>query len=396
MDFFQYRGASLFGEDIDLRQLADEFGTPCYVYSRAILERHWRAFDHAFGSQPHLICYAVKANSNIAVLDVLARLGSGFDIVSGGELQRVVQALSAGIGCFNVESADELELLQSTARDLNRIASVSIRVNPDVDPDTHPYISTGLRESKFGVPIDAAAELYQRIDTMSHLEVHGVDCHIGSQLTSLGPYLDAVTRVLTLVDELAALGIKISSFNVGGGLGIRYHKERPPEPKELIDALLAQVQGRDFTMHVEPGRAIAGNAGILLTRVQFLKHSEARNFAIVDAAMNDLIRPALYDGWHEIVPVQIDNRASAVAKTYDVVGPVCESADFLGKKRSLKVAIGDLLAVRSAGAYSFAMSSNYNSRPRACEIMVDGDRAHVVRRRESVSALFASESLLPA
>jgi diaminopimelate decarboxylase len=417
MDFFQYRGASLFGEDIDLRQLADEFGTPCYVYSRATLERHWRAFDHAFGSQPHLICYAVKANSNIAVLDVLARLGSGFDIVSGGELQRVlraggepakvifsgvgkqrdeiVQALSAGIGCFNVESADELELLQSTARDLNRIASVSIRVNPDVDPDTHPYIATGLRESKFGVLIDVAAELYQRIDTMSHLEVHGVDCHIGSQLTSLGPYIDAVTRVLTLVDELAALGIKISSFNVGGGLGIRYHKERPPEPKELIDALLAQVQGRDFTMNVEPGRAIAGNAGILLTRVQFLKHSEARNFAIVDAAMNDLIRPALYDGWHEIVPVQIDNRASAVAKTYDVVGPVCESADFLGKQRSLKVAIGDLLAVRSAGAYSFAMSSNYNSRPRACEIMVDGDRAHVVRRRESVSALFASESLLP-
>ena len=417
MDHFQYRGSSLFAEDVDLEHLAKEFGTPCYVYSRATLERHWKAFDSAFGTQPHLICYAVKANSNVAVLDTLARLGSGFDIVSAGELQRVlraggepsriifsgvgkqrdeiVQAINAGIGCFNIESADELELLQATARDIDRVVPVSIRVNPDVDPHTHPYISTGLRESKFGVPIDDAAKLYQRIESISHLKVHGVDCHIGSQLTCLGPYLDAITRVLSLVDELNELGIQISSFNAGGGLGIRYHEEQPPEPKALIKALIEKVEGRGLTVQVEPGRAIAGNAGILLTRVQFLKHNDVRNFAVVDAAMNDLIRPALYDGWHEIVPVDAAANGRGDRKLYDVVGPVCESADFLGKQRPLDIGIGDLLAVRSAGAYSFVMSSNYNSRPRACEIMVDGDRTHVVRKRECTTDLFANESLLP-
>ena len=418
MDHFRYRGDALFAEEVDLAQLAVQQGTPCYVYSRATLERHWRAFDQAFDLQPHIICYAVKANSNLGVLDVLARLGSGFDIVSGGELERVLavggepekiifsgvgkrrseiaQALQVGIGCFNVESTAELKLLEETARDLNKVAPVSIRVNPDVNPQTHPYISTGLRESKFGVPIAQAVDLYQTVADAPHLRVHGVDCHIGSQVTSLGPYEDAIRRVLALVDELAARRIEITSFNAGGGLGIRYQDEQPPEPKALVDCLTKLIDGRNFTVLLEPGRAIAGNAGILLTRVQFLKHTEARNFAVVDAAMNDLIRPALYESWHDIIPVLVRSGVDTEACVYDVVGPVCESADFLGKGRSLTVEMGDLLAVRSAGAYSFVMSSNYNSRPRASEIMVDGSQTHLVRRRECTADLFAHEARLPA
>ena len=417
MDFFNYRGRTLFAEDVNLLELADEHGTPCYVYSRATLERHWRAFDDAFGDYPHLICYAVKANSNLAVLNVLARLGSGFDIVSVGELERVLKAggraeqivfsgvgkrvdelersLEVDIGCFNVESAGELELLQSVARRMGKTAPVSIRVNPDVDPDTHPYISTGLRDNKFGVPIDEAVELYRRAHSASHLQVHGVDCHIGSQITSLSPYMDAVDRVLRLVEELATQEIHIRYFNAGGGLGIRYRDEDPPPPQALVQSLVERVQSHQLVLHLEPGRAVAGNAGLLLTRVQYLKHNEDKSFAVVDAAMNDLIRPALYEGWHQIVPVEQPTEADGKACSYDVVGPVCESSDFLGKQRELTLVGGELLAVRTAGAYSFVMSSNYNGRPRAPEIMVDGDQVHVVRERERVADLFASESLLP-
>ena len=414
MDYFNYKNERLWAEDVDISEYINEWGTPCYVYSRATIERHWKAFDSALGDWPHLVCYAVKANSNLAVLNVLAKLGSGFDIVSSGELQRVLaaggsadkivfsgvgktaeemaQALDVDIRCFNVESQAELYLLEQVAADKNRLAPVSLRVNPDVDAKTHPYISTGLKDNKFGIAIDAALDVYQYIDASKHLKVEGVDCHIGSQLTEVAPFVDALDRVLALVDRLAENNIVLHHLDLGGGLGIRYQNENPPLPEEQMAAILQRLDGRDFEILIEPGRAIVGNAGILLTRVQYLKHNEDKNFAVVDAAMNDLMRPALYGAWQAIEPVV--KNATAATKVYDVVGPICETGDFLGKERELAIAQEDLLAVRSAGAYGFTMSSNYNSRPRVAEIMVDGDKYQIVRQRETVEQLFASESIL--
>ena len=414
MDYFNYKEGSLWAEDVDITANIDKWGTPCYVYSRATIERHWQAFDNALGEQPHLICYAVKANSNLAVLNVLAKLGSGFDIVSAGELERVlraggradkivfsgvgktaeemVSALDAGIRCFNVESQAELYLLEQVAKKKGIQAPVSLRVNPDVDAKTHPYISTGLKDNKFGIAIGDVAEVYQYIMDSAHLSVQGVDCHIGSQLTEVAPFVDALDRVLALVDLLAAKNIKLHHLDLGGGLGIRYQDENPPLPEEQMAAVLQRLKGREFEILIEPGRAIVGNAGILLTRVLYLKHNEDKNFAVVDAAMNDLMRPALYQAWHTIE--QVKQKTHAQTKTYDVVGPICETGDFLGKKRELAIEQGDLLAVRSAGAYGFTMSSNYNSRPRIAEIMVDGDKHQLIRQRETIEQLFANESLL--
>ena len=418
MDHFNYRGDRLFAEDVALADIAERFGTPCYVYSRATLERHWHAFDRAFASRPHLIGFAVKANSNLAVLNVLARLGSGFDIVSVGELERVLAAggdprrvIFSGVGkrvdeirraievdirCFNVESEPELERIASVAAELDRRAPVSLRVNPDVDARSHPYISTGLRENKFGIDIHAAEAVYQRAAAMPHLDVVGIDCHIGSQLTELAPFLDALDRVLALADRLRAQGIDIAHLDLGGGLGIRYTDERPPEPATYAQALGERLGERPYEIILEPGRAIAGNAGVLLTRVEYLKPTATHRFAIVDAAMNDLLRPALYQAVQEIVPVQRsdDGETPIDRQAWDIVGPVCETGDFLGKGRQLALAAGDLLAVRSSGAYGFTMSSNYNSRPRAAEVMVDGSDAHLVRRRESLADLFAGEMIL--
>ena len=414
MDFFDYKDGRLWVEDVDISAHIEQWGSPCYVYSRATLERHWHAFDSALGSQPHLVCYAVKANSNLAVLNVLARLGSGFDIVSLGELERVLRAggsadkivfsgvgktaqemaraLDVGIRCFNVESQAELLLLEQIAAEKNMQAPVSLRVNPDVDAKTHPYISTGLKDNKFGIAIDEALEVYQQIADSAHLNVEGVDCHIGSQLTEVEPFVDALDRVLSLVDRLAEKNIQLHHLDLGGGLGIRYQDEQPPLPEELMRAIRQRLQGREFEILIEPGRAIAGNAGILLTRVQYLKYTEDKNFAIIDAAMNDLMRPALYQAWQKIVPVIESARAET--RSYDVVGPICETGDFLGKDRSLAIEQGDLLAVMSAGAYGFSMSSNYNSRPRVAEIMVDGDSYQVVGQREEIEQLFANESIL--
>lgn len=416
MDHFEYRNGELYAEDVPVRDLAARFGTPLYVYSRATLERHYRAFDSAFGAHPHRICFAVKANSNIAVLNVLARLGAGFDIVSGGELERVLaaggdpakvvfsglgkqeaeirRALTLGIACFNVESDAELDRISAVAAAMGKKAPVSLRVNPDVDAQTHPYISTGLKENKFGVDIAAARAIYRRAAQLPGIDIVGVDCHIGSQLTSTTPFLDALDRVLALVDELAADGIVVRHLDLGGGLGVRYRNETPPEPAEYIAQVLAKTGSRPLPIWMEPGRAICANAGIFVTRVEFLKNNGHKHFAIIDGAMNDLIRPALYGAWQEIVAVQPRHDHTPV-QAYDVVGPVCETGDFLGKERELALAPGDLLAVRSAGAYGFVMSSNYNTRGRAAEIMVDGDQAHVVRRRETVPELFALESLLP-
>lgn len=413
MDHFQYRDGQLFAEDIALSDLAERFGTPLYVYSRATLERHFRAFDDAFGDHPHQVCYAVKANSNIAVLNVLARLGAGFDIVSGGELARVLRAggepgkivfsgvgktaeemaaaLAVGIHCFNVESAAELELLNMVAGEQDKVAPVSIRVNPDVDAQTHPYISTGLKDNKFGVDIEDAPALYQRAADLPHLKVLGVDCHIGSQLTSLGPFEDALTRVLALVEKLSHRGIHIRHLDLGGGLGVRYRDETPPEPEEYIRALLRHIPG-NMPVHIEPGRAIAANAGVFLTRVLYLKPTPHKNFAIIDGAMNDLIRPSLYSAWQDIVPVLPHD---ADCREWDIVGPVCETGDFLGKQRALALEAGDLLAVRSAGAYGFSMASNYNSRNRPAEVIVDGDQAFLVRQRETIDEQLRLESLLP-
>ncbi|MEJ2382340.1 MAG: diaminopimelate decarboxylase [Gammaproteobacteria bacterium] len=415
MDHFQYRNGTLHAEQADLHEVARRFGTPCYVYSRATIERHWHAFDHAFGTQPHLVCYAVKANSNLAVLGVLADLGSGFDIVSGGELERVLRAggdpakvvfsgvgktaaemrraLEAGIRCFNVESEPELERLDQIAAALGVRAPVSLRVNPDVDAKTHPYISTGLKQNKFGIDITRAEAVYAMADALEHIQVRGVDCHIGSQLTSLAPFVDALDRVLELVDRLAGRGIAVRHLDIGGGLGIRYRDEAPPEPAAYAEAMHERLQERGLEVLLEPGRAIAGNAGVLLTRVEYLKSTTEHNFAIVDAAMNDLLRPALYDAWQEIVPVR--EGAETPARTYDIVGPVCETGDFLGKDRRLALRPGDLLAVRSAGAYGFSMSSNYNSRPRAAEVLVDGAESHLVRERETLEQMMAGESRLP-
>jgi diaminopimelate decarboxylase len=414
MNFFDYKDGRLWAEDVDISAHINEWGSPCYVYSRATLERHWRAFDSALGAQPHLVCYAVKANSNLAVLNVLAKLGSGFDIVSLGELERVLQAggsagkivfsgvgktaeemrraLDVGIRCFNVESQEELLLLEQVAAEKGVKAPVSLRVNPDVDAKTHPYISTGLKDNKFGIAIDDALDVYRQIAVSEHLKVEGVDCHIGSQLTEVKPFVDALDRVLALVDRLAVHEIHLRHLDLGGGLGIRYKDEQPPLPEEQMAAILQRLQGRNFEILIEPGRAIAGNAGILLTRVQYLKHNEDKNFAIVDAAMNDLMRPALYQAWQAIVPVVESSTAST--KIYDVVGPICETGDFLGKDRALAIEQGDLLAVLSAGAYGFSMSSNYNSRPRVAEVMVDGNQHQVVRQRETIEQLFSDESIL--
>jgi diaminopimelate decarboxylase len=415
MDHFQYRDGELHVEDVPLREIAADYGTPCYVYSRATLERHWHAFDDAFDAHPHLVCFAVKANSNLAVLNVLARLGSGFDIVSVGELERVLaaggdpgrilfsgvgkqahemrRALEVGIRCFNVESAAELERLDAVAAELGTTAPVALRVNPDVDAQTHPYISTGLRENKFGVAIDEAPALYRRAQDLPHIRVSGVDCHIGSQLTQLGPFLDALDRVLLLVERLGADGIALDHLDLGGGLGVRYRDETPPEPADYAAALLEKLGGSPFEVFIEPGRAIAANAGVLLTRVEYIKHSEAKNFAVVDAAMNDLIRPSLYQAWQSIVTVE--EAPAGTPGVYDLVGPICETGDFLGKQRELTLREGSLLAVRSAGAYGFTMASNYNTRARAAELMVDGTQVHLARRRETLAELFAGEAILP-
>ncbi|AFL74331.1 diaminopimelate decarboxylase [Thiocystis violascens] len=415
MDHFNERDGVLHAEDIPLTTIAERFGTPCYVYSRATLERHWRAFDRAFREHPHLICFAVKANSNLAVLNVLARLGSGFDIVSVGELERVLaaggdpgkvifsgvgkradeirRALEVGIRCFNVESESELLRLDRLAGELGCKAPVSLRVNPDVDARTHPYIATGLKDNKFGIDIQSAEAVYLRAAALPNLRIVGIDCHIGSQLTDLAPFIDALGRVIALADRLAQSGIILEHLDLGGGLGIRYREEHPPEPAAYAAALSYQLASRPYEVILEPGRAIAGNAGILLTRVEYLKHGEHRHFAILDAAMNDLLRPALYQANQDIVPVV--RATDADPARYDLVGPVCETADFLGKERTLALREDDLLAVRGSGAYGFTMSSNYNSRPRVAEVMVDGDRATLVRERETVASLFAGESVLP-
>lgn len=414
MDYFNYQDSRLFAENVAVEDISKMHGTPCYVYSRATLERHWRAFDSALSGYEHLVCFAVKANSNLAVLNVLARLGSGFDIVSGGELERVLaaggeaskivfsgvgktgteitRALEVGIRCFNVESEDELVLLNDLAGKLNVKAPVSIRVNPDVDAKTHPYISTGLKENKFGIDISLAAEVYARASKMPNLKIEGVDCHIGSQLTETRPFIDALERVLLLIDQLAEDGIEIHHLDLGGGLGIQYRDETPPLPEEYTKALVEKLAGRNLKILIEPGRAIAGNAGILVTQVEFLKNNDEKHFAIVDAAMNDLMRPALYGAWQEIIPV---NKKEGTSQSYDIVGPICETGDFLGKDRELVIEAGDLLAVRSAGAYCFTMSSNYNTRPRVAELMVDGDKVHVVRERETIKSLFVNEQVLP-
>jgi diaminopimelate decarboxylase len=414
MDYFEYRGDTLFAEEVNVTDIALEHGTPCFIYSRATLERHLRAYQTCLGEAPQMICFAVKANSNLAVLNVLARLGAGFDIVSGGELERVIaaggdpgkvifsglgksemeieQALKAGIFCFNVESAPELTRIDAVASRLNLQAKISVRVNPDVDAGTHPYISTGLKDNKFGLASAQALEVYRQAATLGGIEVVGIDCHIGSQLTSLAPFLDAVDHLLVLVDRLHSENIHLRHLDIGGGLGVSYGQEQPPQPADLIAAVNSLLADRKMTLIVEPGRSIAANAGIFVTRVEYIKCSEHKNFAIVDGAMNDLLRPALYNAWQEIIPV---TRGSGASATYDVVGPICESADFLGKDRKLQLTGGELLAVRSAGAYGFVMSSNYNSRPRAPEIMVDGSNVHLVRRRESLGDQLEMESCLP-
>lgn len=414
MDYFSYQNNSLFAEDCDVAKLAKTHGTPLYIYSRATLERHWHAFNNAVADHPHLICYAVKANSNLAVLNVLARLGSGFDIVSGGELSRVLQAggdpkkvvfsgvgktvaemeqaLNIGIYCFNVESSAELEQLNEVASRLGKVAPVSLRINPDVDAGTHPYISTGLKENKFGIAMEEAEVVFARAAELAHLHVKGVDCHIGSQLTEIKPFLDAMDRMLALIDRLGEQGIQIEHFDVGGGLGVTYNSETPPHPDAYAAALLERLNGRKLKLIFEPGRAIAANAGIFVTQVLYLKENSDKRFAIVDGAMNDLIRPSLYSAWQNIILVQ-QNDAPTFA--YDIVGPVCETGDFLGKDRQLAVKSGDLLAIRSSGAYGFAMASNYNSRPRVAEIMVDGGNDFVVRQRETLEQLWQGEHLLP-
>ncbi|TCT24078.1 diaminopimelate decarboxylase [Thiobaca trueperi] len=415
MDHFNERDGVLHAEDVPLTEIAERFGTPCYVYSRATLERHWRAFDRAFRDHPHLICFAVKANSNLAVLNVLARLGSGFDIVSVGELERVLaaggdpgkvifsgvgkredeirRALEVGIRCFNVESESELIRLDRIAGELGVIAPISLRVNPDVDAQTHPYISTGLRENKFGIDIQSAEAVYVQAAALPNLRITGIDCHIGSQLTDLAPFIDALGRVLALADRLEQAGIAIGHLDLGGGLGIRYRDEHPPEPAAYAAAMSYLLANRPHEIILEPGRAIAGNAGILLTRVDTLKHNDRHHFAILDAAMNDLLRPALYQAKQDVV--RVVHETDAEPARYDLVGPICETGDFLGKDRTLALSEGDLLAVRGSGAYGFTMSSNYNSRPRVAEVMVDGDQAYRVRERETVASLFEGESLLP-
>ena len=414
MDFFQYKNEQLYVEDLPVKQLAEEFGTPLYIYSRATLERHWHAFDSALGEHPHLICYAVKANSNIGILNVMAKLGSGFDIVSQGELERVLaaggeaskvvfsgvaksrseimRALEVGIRCFNVESIAELYHINQIAGEMGKVAPISLRVNPDVDAHTHPYISTGLKENKFGVSVDEAREVYKLAATLPHVKITGMDCHIGSQLTELQPFLDATDRLIRLMEQLKEDGITLKHLDLGGGLGVTYTDETPPHPSDYATALLNKLKDyEDLEIILEPGRAIAANAGILVAKVQYLKSNESRNFAITDTGMNDMIRPALYEAYMNII--EIDRTLGREKAIYDVVGPVCETSDFLGKQRELAIAEGDYIAQRSAGAYGASMSSNYNSRPRTAEVLVDGDKAHLIRRRENLSELWALESI---
>ena len=414
MDFFQYKNEQLYVEDLPVKQLAEEFGTPLYIYSRATLERHWHAFDSALGKHPHLICYAVKANSNIGILNVMAKLGSGFDIVSQGELERVLaaggeaskivfsgvaksrteimRALEVGIRCFNVESVAELHHINQIAGEMGKVAPISLRVNPDVDAHTHPYISTGLKENKFGVSVDEAREVYKLAATLPHVKITGMDCHIGSQLTELQPFLDATDRLIRLMEQLKEDGITLKHLDLGGGLGVTYTDETPPHPSDYATALLNKLKDyEDLEIILEPGRAIAANAGILVAKVQYLKSNESRNFAITDTGMNDMIRPALYEAYMNII--EIDRTLGREKAIYDVVGPVCETSDFLGKQRELAIAEGDYIAQRSAGAYGASMSSNYNSRPRTAEVLVDGDKAHLIRRRENLSELWALESI---
>lgn len=414
MDYFNYKGDSLLAEAIPVADIAQKYGTPCFIYSRATLERHYGVYQEALKGCPHLICFAVKANSNLAVINVLARLGAGFDIVSGGELERVIaaggdtskvifsglgkteaeieRALQLGIYCFNIESGAELDRIDRIAQRLGKKAPISVRVNPDVNTDTHPYISTGQKENKFGISYEQAIDIYRRAAILEGIKILGIDCHIGSQLTSVEPFLDATDRLLILTDRLANEGILLTHFDVGGGLGVTYGEEEPPHPSELIAMIRSRFANREMTLLIEPGRTISANAGIFVTKVEYLKQTNHKNFAIIDGAMNDLLRPALYGAWQEIIPV---NRRQGDGITYDVVGPVCESSDFLGKERVLCIKAGDLLAVRSAGAYGFAMSSNYNTRPRSAEIMVDHDKSYLVRPRETITELFAGESCLP-
>ena len=414
MDFFQYKNEQLYVEDLPVKQLAEEFGTPLYIYSRATLERHWHAFDSALGKHPHLICYAVKANSNIGILNVMAKLGSGFDIVSQGELERVLaaggeaskvvfsgvaksraeimRALEVGIRCFNVESVAELHHINQIAGEMGKVAPISLRVNPDVDAHTHPYISTGLKENKFGVSVDEAREVYKLAATLPHVKITGMDCHIGSQLTELQPFLDATDRLIRLMEQLKEDGITLKHLDLGGGLGVTYTNETPPHPSDYATALLNKLKNyEDLEIILEPGRAITANAGILVAKVQYLKSNESRNFAITDTGMNDMIRPALDEAYMNIIEIDLTlGREKAI---YDVVGPVCETSDFLGKQRKLAIAEGDYIAQRSAGAYGASMSSNYNSRPRTAEVLVDGNKAQLIRRRENLSELWALESI---
>jgi len=449
VNHFDYRNGELHVEQVALSQVAERYGTPCYVYSRAVITETYRAFDAAFGARDHLICYAVKANSTLGVLNVLARLGSGFDIVSGGELARVLaaggdprkvvfsgvgksaeemrQALAAGVLCFNVESEGELLRLNEVAGEAGKTAAVSLRVNPDVDPRTHPYIATGLKENKFGIPYADALALYRRARDMRHIRIAGIGCHIGSQITAVAPFVAALDKVLELVDRLQAEGVALAHVDIGGGLGIRYRDESPPAVADYARALIARLGNRPLQLLLEPGRALVGQAGVLLTRVEYLKHGREKNFAVMDAAMNDLLRPALYDAWHDVQPVRADLNKGAMpprnsptsegtsraispisnilqrflgepssgGKVYDIVGPVCESGDFLARARALALSEGDLLAIMTAGAYGMSMSSNYNTRPRAAEVMVDGAQMHLIREREAVSELMAREMLLP-
>ncbi len=410
MSFFVTRSGELCAEEVALTSIAERFATPCYVYSRAALTEAFRQFNDGFATYDHLICFAVKANPNLSVLKVFASLGAGFDIVSGGELARVLaaggdpgkivfsgigktatemeQALTAGIFCFNVESESELVRLNQVAGAMGKVAPISLRVNPDVDAKTHPYISTGLKDNKFGVSYESAYHLYLKATAMPHINIHGIDCHIGSQLTEIEPFLAALDRVLLLVDKLETAGIHIRHLDLGGGVGIRYRDETPPDIARYAQALLGRLVGRKFKLLLEPGRALVGNAGVLLTRIEYIKSGESKNFAIVDAAMNDLMRPALYDAWHDIVPVEPRIGAQ---ESFEIVGPVCESGDFLGHNRELCIEPGDLLAVMSAGAYGMSMSSNYNSRPRAAEVMVDGSQTQLIRKRETIADLFAQE-----
>lgn len=417
MDFFDYKNNQLYAEDIAVSELAAQYGTPCYIYSRKTFERHYLAFAQAATNHKNLVCYAVKANSNIAVLNVLARLGSGFDIVSQGELARVIAAggdakkvvfsgvaktadeiayaLKLGIKCFNVESISELDRISEVASELNLIAPISIRVNPDIDAKTHPYISTGLKENKFGIDILTAVSVYQYAASLSGLKITGVDCHIGSQLTEIKPFLEALDKVLALIDDLKAHGIELSHLDIGGGLGVPYNGEAPPHPSEYVAHITDRLTDyQHLELIFEPGRAIAANAGILVTKVEFIKQNQDKYFAIVDAGMNDMLRPALYQAWQNIVPVTPRNDDTPTCN-FDIVGPVCETGDFLGKDRLLALQQGDLLAQRSAGAYGFTMSSNYNSRPRVAEIMVDGEQSHLIRARETIESLWQGEKILP-